>query len=52
MRRPNEREFLEQALRDAKDLPEGLLERLGGIIEDKEDRSRKLRELFEELARD
>lgn len=51
MQRPNEREFLQQVLRELTDLPPALAERFGEVLERKEgDRAEAIRKLFEELA--
>jgi hypothetical protein len=52
MQRPNEREFLQQVLRDIDGLPAGLAERLLEVFDARgQDRADALRALFEEFGR-
>jgi hypothetical protein len=51
MSRPNERELLADVLRDLADIPEGLAERIMGLLDEPEaNRASALRELFEEFT--
>ena len=57
MQRRNERELLQEVLRDLKDAPAGLAQRFAEILDPQDDpkavdRSEAIRKLFEELARE
>jgi len=51
--RRNERELLQEVLRDLKDLPEGLPQRFAELLDRKDvDRAEAIRKLFEEFGRE
>jgi hypothetical protein len=52
MQRPNEREFLQEVLKEIEDLPLGLADRLLEVFDRQAgDRAEALRKLFEEFGR-
>jgi hypothetical protein len=53
MVRPNEREFLQEVLRDLADLPEGFARRFLELFDGKDpDRAEAIRRLFEDFGRE
>lgn len=53
MHRPNEREFIQEVLRDLKDVPAELAARFAEILDRTDvDRAEAIRKLFEDSARE